>query len=252
MPIAMTQPLAALAYVACNANNTQDKGSEAARVIEAAGRVCYDSYGKGRSSAEFHAHIKEVGHGSVTEHVSITFYIRGISRGCSHELVRHRAGCAISQRSTRYVDESESEWILHPLIESADLPQDVKESLKNTINSHIDNSRRLYMHIATAVQEALEKAGADKTTARKQARGAARGVLGNALSTVVIWTANIRAIRHFIEQRASPAADAEIRLLACKIYEISRDLCPEYFDDYQRVSVPDGVGYALQTKYKKI
>jgi thymidylate synthase (FAD) len=72
-------------------------GSELANLIEFAGRVCYDSLGKGRPSAEYHANILASGHGSVTEHASITFLIEGVSRALTHELVRHRVGTAISQ-----------------------------------------------------------------------------------------------------------------------------------------------------------
>jgi thymidylate synthase (FAD) len=98
---------------------TQLQGSDAEKLIETAGRTCYDSFGKGRSSGDFAEHILESGHGSVLEHAQYSFFISGVSRGLTHELVRHRVGVAISQRSTRYVDESDSEWIRHPLFEAA-------------------------------------------------------------------------------------------------------------------------------------
>lgn len=227
-------------------SKNQDKGSDLARLIECAGRTCYDSYGVGRPSSEYHEHIKVVGHGSVSEHAVINFYLDNISRGCTHELVRHRSGCAISQRSTRYVDESGSEWALHPLIHY------IADELGEEINKVIDSNKFIYDKIVQSLQDILIQKGVDKFTARKQARGAARGMLGNALSTSLVWSANIRALRNCIEQRASPHADAEIRVLFNKIYEESVKICPEYFDDYEKVECPDGIGYGLITKFRKI
>lgn len=220
----------------------QGIGSESARLTECAGRTCYDSYGKGRSSKEFHSHILQVGHGSVLEHASISFYISGISRGCSHELVRHRAGCAISQRSTRYVDESESDWCWHPLVTR-------NEALLDSVRA---TASEAYRSLVKIVQSELEARGVDKQTARKQARGAARGALGNALETSMIWTANIRALRNVIEQRASQFADAEIRLLANRLYEAALPYCPEYLSDYEKAECPDGIGYELVTQFRKL
>lgn len=224
----------------------QDSGTSPARLIECAGRTCYDSYGKGRSSDQYHDHILEVGHGSVLEHAVINFYISGISRGCSHEWVRHKAGTAISQRSTRYVDESESPWVWHPLISKT--PYFVQEDL----NSSQELAQACYRKVVDAVQQNLTEAGLDKLTARKQARGAARGVLGNALETSMVWSANIRALRNVIEQRCSPFADAEIRLLANKVFEKAKVACPEYFSDYEIHSCEDGIGFYVTTEHRKV
>lgn len=226
----------------------QDMGSDGARIIECAGRTCYDSYGVGRPSSEYHQHIKEVGHGSVAEHVSISFYLDNLSRGCTHELVRHRAGVAISQRSTRYVDESTSPYILHPLLL---LLADDSET-DGAIDKAMFYARAAYVCIVRKLEAKLISRGIDKLTARKQARGAARGMLGNALCTSMVWTANIRALRGCLEQRASPHADAEIRVLYNLIYEAAMIVVPEYFNDYEKVECADGVGYGLVTKYRKI
>ena len=243
----------------------QDDGEETERLIECAGRTCYDSYGKGRNSREYHQHIKEVGHGSVLEHATISFYIDNISRGLSHELVRHRVGIAISQRSTRYVDESESNWIYHPLIQEHIISRFETLSGVVTLSETLELSnlyeeihqleakaKILYKKINEFLEKKLIEEGIDKQTARKQSYGAARGILGNALCTSMVWTANIRTLRHFIEQRASKFADGEIRLLANRIYEESLKICPSYFNDYEKIDCPDGIGYELITKYKKI
>lgn len=231
------------------AREDQLQGTTGENIVECAGRTCYDSFGTGRNSAEYHKHIKEVGHGSVTEHSSLGFYIAGISRGCSHELVRHRAGCAISQRSTRYVDESESDWSYHPLL---------LEYWKNNAQSYLETKqveslcRQQYKSLNDDLFKWLTEKGIDKFTARKQARGAARCVLGTALSTALIWTANIRALRTFLEQRANAAADAEIRVLANMIYVECMKKLPNYFNDYTKGDCPDGIGFSLTTPYRKI
>lgn len=230
----------------------QDEGSDRARLIECAGRNCYDSYGKGRSSEGYHQHILEVGHGSVLEHASISFYISGISRGTSHEWVRHRAGTAISQRSTRYVDESSSDWQYHPLIENFIRDQGLGDW--EEIVALEQKARALYAKTVSNLESLLVIGGLDKLSARKQARGAARGLLGNALSTSMVWSANIRALRNVIEQRASAFADAEIRLLANRVYEKAKFVCPEYFSDYIIEAAPDGIGYCVVTSagHKKV
>ena len=224
----------------------QDEGSDGARLIECAGRTCYDSYGNGRESLLYHDHIKQVGHGSVTEHVTINFFITGVSRGLTHELVRHRHA-SISQRSTRYVDESESDWALHPLIAKYKDRLNAEDTLEA-----IELARQAYKDIAADLESALTLDGIDKSTARKQARGAARGLLGNALTSELVWSCNVRSLRNFLEQRASEFADAEIRLLANEIYDLCMIAVPEYFNDYTKVICPDGIGFGLTTKYRKI
>ncbi len=82
-----------------------DRSWPAELVVETAGRLCYLSFGTGRSTAsEYIANILASRHGSVLEHAVCGFIFTGISRSLTHELVRHRAGMAYSQLSQRYVD----------------------------------------------------------------------------------------------------------------------------------------------------
>jgi thymidylate synthase (FAD) len=232
----------------------QDVGTQQERLIECAGRVCYDSYTKGRGSAAYHNHIMDVDHGSVTEHVSLSYFLSGVSRGLTHELVRHRVGVAISQRSTRYVDENESEWIWHPLIEAFNRevgPEELRNgayegALMRQQTAHVrEEAQRAYAGIVTMLQNWLTSKGVDKLTARKQARGAARGLLGNALMTEMVWTCNLRALKTFLGQRAKAAADAEIRVCANRLYEEALPYFPTYLGRYQKRPCPDGIGYEL-------
>src|SRR5205085_12174685 len=89
------------------------------RIAEFAGRLCYMSQHNpaGRSTAEYLRNILRQGHGSVFEHSSYVMLIEGISRSCSHELVRHRAGWGFSQLSQRYVDESYAAFVMPPAVQ---------------------------------------------------------------------------------------------------------------------------------------
>jgi thymidylate synthase (FAD) len=222
----------------------QDCGTTGERLIECAGRTCYDSYGRGRTSQDYHKHIMEVGHGSVTEHAWITFFLGNISRGLTHELVRHRVGVAISQRSTRYVDESDGDWVRHPLIDDyiERCEDDSAAELEDVMNDVESEAKFCYDQIVAKLEPFLIKRGVDKFTARKQARGAARGYLGNALATEMVWSCNVRTLRETVlKQRANGGADAEIRRLAIMIYEAALPYYPTYLGSLKRRAASDGL-----------
>src|SRR2546426_1037964 len=94
----------------------QGSASAGERLAEFAGRICYMSQHNpaNRSTADYLENIKKQGHGSVLEHAVYVLLIEGISRSCSHELVRHRAGFGYSQLSQRYVDESHAAFVVPP------------------------------------------------------------------------------------------------------------------------------------------
>jgi thymidylate synthase ThyX len=176
-----------------------------------------------------------------------------MSRGASHELVRHGDWTAISQRSTRYVNESESPWVRHPLIDvflrekgdawgSTDVT-DPRFLMQHTYGS----ARSTYDRLVPQLQEWLLARGVDKTSARKQARGAARGFLGNALETQVIFSASVAQWRHMLRMRASDAADAEIREVFCKALAcLKASRYGDRFADMELVPASDGIGQSLR------
>ena len=92
--------------------------SDGEKLAEFAGRICYMSQHNpaGRTTQEYLENILRQGHGSVFEHAVYVLLIEGISRSCSHELVRHRAGFGYSQLSQRYVDESHAAFVMPPAI----------------------------------------------------------------------------------------------------------------------------------------
>src|SRR5260370_34700297 len=90
-----------------------------------------------------------------------------------------------------------------------------------------------------------------RTLRRKLARQAARSVLPNATETKIFVTANARALRHFIEMRASRHAEVEVRKLAVKVLEVMKVEAPSLFADYQLVPLPDGTA-EVNTPHRKV
>jgi thymidylate synthase (FAD) len=215
------------------------------RLTEVAGRVCYMSFARPRPGGNqaYLGHILEVGHGSVLEHAAWNFIFVGCSRTLTHELIRHRAGWAYSQLSQRYVDESVAEYV-EPDCIAAD-PELHRIWLDAVANSH-----QAYVRLTEKLQEAF-KDEPDRTLRRKLARQAARSVLPNATETKIFVTANARALRHFIEMRASRHAETEIRKLAVQVLRVMQKEAPHLFADYQLVPLPDGTHEAT-TPHRKV
>jgi thymidylate synthase (FAD) len=210
-------------------------GSDGERLAEYAGRICYMSQANpaGRSTAEYLENIKKQGHGSVLEHAVYVLLIEGISRSCSHELVRHRAGFGYSQLSQRYVDESDTAFVIPPayLDGPADRLDAWKEAMLGVRARYTDEVTKLmaqYAHID------------DKVHRRKMAREAARSVLPNATETKIVVSANTRAWRTMLEQRCGEGADREIRRLALKILRLLQDVAPAIFVDFTVYTGADG------------
>jgi len=214
-------------------------------LVEVAGRPCYMSFAKPRPGGNkaYLDHILEVGHGSVLEHAVWDFVFTGVSRTLTHELIRHRAGFGYSQLSQRYVDESVAEYV-EPDCIAAD-PELHRVWLDAVAHSH-----QAYMKLSERLEEAFREEP-DKTVRRKLARQAARSVLPNATETKIFVSANSRALRHFIELRASRYAEVEIRKLAVKVLEIMRGEAPHLFSDYQLVPLPDG-SFEAVTAHRKV
>lgn len=188
-----------------------------------------------------------------------TLYVRRNGKPCwsgnSHELVRHGDYTAISQRSTRYCEESESPWTIHPLIQG--YLKDEKNALavnrahgQQLVNDTIAKCRHAYKWwvdvLVPYVADRIKDDPYAKTTARKQARGAARGFLGNALETEIVFSANIMQWRHILRMRAAQAADGEIRVAACAaLGAIKKSRYGDRLSDLELVEAGDGTGLML-------
>jgi thymidylate synthase (FAD) len=233
-----------------------DSDNDAQQIAEFAGRLCYLSFGKdvevigghktiqGRTTnKQYIANLLEVKHGSVLEHIVYTFLFEGISRALTHELVRHRAGFGYSQLSQRYVDESNVGFVLPPEIEEGTPAFDI---WKKSCETSLEFYGKLLEQVAQQVADEPKA-----TLRRKRARQAARAVLPNCSETKIVVTANVRAWRHFVELRASPAADAEIRTLAVAVLRILKQEAPEIFGDFEIRPMDDGTETA-STQYSKV
>jgi len=226
--------------------STDADGGQA--LAEFAGRACYQSWSKPNpataTNATYLAHILEVGHLSVLEHGVATFYLTGVSRSFTHELIRHRH-LSYSQLSQRYVPEREAAMVEPDVI--ADDPVLHKRFVEAT-----EASVTAYNDLLSGLEERLAHQSADATLLRKQARQAARAVLPNATETRIVVTGNFRAWRHFIATRASEHADVEIRELAIECLRRLQDVAPNVFADFRIHALPDGTEvaaspYALQS-----
>jgi thymidylate synthase (FAD) len=106
------------------------------------------------------------------------------------------------------------------------------------------------MQLAEKLQEAF-KGEPDRTQRRKLARQAARSVLPNATETKIFVSANCRALRHFIEMRASRFAEVEIRKLAVQVLRVMQHEAPHMFGDYVLQPLPDGT-FEATTPHRKV
>ncbi len=213
--------------------STDADGGQA--LAEFAGRACYQSWHKPNPSTATNAgylrHILEVGHLSVLEHGVVTFYMTGVSRSFTHELIRHRH-FSYSQLSQRYVPERDAAMVEPDVI--AEDPELHKKFIEAT-----EAGVRAYNELL----EGLENRFADVqsgTLRRKQARQAARSVLPNATETRIVVTGNYRAWRHFIAMRATEHADVEIREIAIACLRELQRVAPNVFGDFTISTLPDG------------
>ncbi len=218
---------------------TTDARCAGEELVEAAGRLCYMSFARPRpgGNSAYVKHILDVGHGSVLEHAVWSLIVTGVSRSLTHELVRHRAGFGFSQLSQRYVDESDVAFVVPPALaaEVASHTWHLEGRLppRNSVEGAVwvtmcEASLASYAHLAEYL---FSKIAGDPTDRRKQAREAARSVLPNCTETKVFVTANARAWRHFVELRANPAADAEMRRLAVHVLHALKAESPTLFGD---------------------
>ncbi len=221
---------------------------ESAAIAEISARLCYMSYGRGRRDiADFINNLLRHKDGSVFEHINYGFVFTGVSRSLTHELVRHRAGFAYSQRSQRYVDESGGRFVAPPALDNG-ADSEAKAKFEAAIESAAESYGALVEALGNAIpREKFEYA----TDHRKAIRQAARAVLPNATETKIFVTANVRAWRHFIEMRGSAFADVEIRRLAIMVLDALQVEAPLLFGDFTIETLPDGSRTATP-KFSKV
>lgn len=226
--------------VSSNQWNPEDCGpgtGEASAMAEFSGRACYQAWRKQNpATAEnqgYLAHILEERHFSILEHGSISFHVEGVSRSLTHELIRHRH-FSFSQQSQRYVVTGvHAEYVVPPLFYNDTVARDTLQKVWEQAMVDYD----------TLIQRAewlLGDQGVPAGTARrKRAREAARAVLPNMTPTSIVVTGNHRSWREFLEKRGSIHADAEIRELALRVFQLLRHLETNIYQDF-KLEIIDG------------
>ncbi len=210
------------------------ESSDGERIAEFAGRLCYMSQHNpaGRTTAEYLQNILRQGHGSVFEHATYVMLIEGISRSCSHELVRHRAGWGFSQLSQRYVDESHAAFVMPPAVMGdPELEAQWTAQVQAAQNAYVASVERLMSRY-----EWVE----DKIQRRKMAREAARSVLPNATEVKIVVSANVRAWRTMLELRLGEGAELEIRRMAVSCLRVLQQEAPALFSDFEIYQTSEG------------
>jgi len=142
------------------------KGEDPLEVIELAGRTAYQSQSKIKegSAEKFVRILRNLGHESVIEHSCMTVRFSNVSRGFTHEQVRHRL-ISVTQESTRYVDESNLRVVCPPGKDSSEKIVELAlpggESVNVSFQDWISLNEQMYRGLRKAgwvVIELLKKA----------------------------------------------------------------------------------------------
>lgn len=150
----------------------------------------------------------------LTDHGSACFLFEGISRACTHQLVRHRLA-SFSQESQRYVDLKKGAWnaIVPPKIAHKPEAQAIMESTWQDLQQSY---------------RALRSLGIRKEDARF--------LLPNATETRIVTTMNFAAWQHFLWLRAvDKAAQWEIRQMGIQVLKMLYAIAPSVFAEHWQV-----------------
>lgn len=197
---------------------SQSDSTDAEYLTTLAGRACYQSFHRPNAATKLDEdYLKrtlfEQGHWSIAEHASATFYLEGVSRAFTHELIRHRH-LSYSQLSQRFVDESDAAYVVPPAMRGDRvLEEDLASDLDGTLDYYRDAVERL-LHDGYS---------------RKQAREAARAFLPNCIETKIVVTGNLRAWHEVTLRRMQPDADAEMQEVMAMIYDELTEIAPAIF-----------------------
>jgi thymidylate synthase (FAD) len=225
---------------------------DSSQLCKTAGQTCYMSFGprrtKNENAAAYIERLTSAGHGSVLEHASFSFLLYGISRSVTHELVRHRAGVGFSQISQRYVSGAVLRFVERPEYQEDEELHRLFEERANRAASEYGEMADLLLDRQGGGNSMLS---ADyKTDARKKVQQTARSLLPNETEAPMVFTGNVRALRHIIEMRADAHAESEIRNLALRLFLCAFTVDPILFGDYRIGELPDGT-YTVTTEHRK-
>lgn len=216
-----------------------DEASDSEHLVEVSGRICYMSFSRETDkirypNMEYVRNLIRKGHESVLEHATWSFIIDGVSRGFTHQLVRHRVGFSYSQLSQQYHDESDANFVS---------PQGLSPNERAIWQDAMEKALETYHALLRSCDIA------DMSfEARRRLRTAARSVLPNATETTIAVTANARAIRHFLKIRGSIVGDIEMRLVSAEILRLVASDAPSLFSDFESEILEDGWPIVVQSE----
>lgn len=217
-----------------------DSVSSAERLTMVGGKLCYNSFQAGLNpnitkvrddASQYLENILASGHGSVLEHANFSFIFSNVSRVLTHELVRHRAGCAMSQESLRYVRPTELKFWIPSILKSN---SDGERILKNLIE-HIEQ-------VYSTLEEEYKINEMKNFEEKKKLTSALRRILPQGMGTAILFTMNLRAARHIIQLRTSKHAEEEIRIVFDEVGSIIQAHCPLLMADMERTADSEGIG----------
>lgn len=190
-------------------------------VVAMAAKLCYSQAGveelkekiEAKDQAVFVEKLAAIGHLSPIEHISFTFGIEGISRACTHQLVRHRVA-SYSQQSQRYVKAEQFDYIIPPSIKQNPVLVAEFERLMTEVQENY-----------TKLLKQLEELGYKGEAGQQDARY----LLPNAAETKIIVTMNARELLHFLKLRCCNRAQWEIRAMAERMLALAKTVAPTIF-----------------------
>ncbi len=219
--------------------------TDAERLVEYCGRICYMSFGdrqSGRTTQEYVKNLIKQGHESVLEHASWTFIVDDVSRGFTHQLVRHRVGIAFSQLSQQYVDQSDERFFSFPL-------PDESEDLTSRIRAAFDDAKKVYLELRDEFTAIVDRSypALSKKEKQRMAFTLARSILPNGTATTLAMTINARAARHILSVRGAIEGDLEMREFTAHLFAILEGEAPAIVSDFS-LAIENGLPIVHRTK----
>lgn len=198
-------------------------------LVAGAAKLCYSSSNVSDLLDQMNDEVAEnflsklpLGHKSPMEHISFSFGIEGITRSCSHQIVRHRIA-SYSQQSQRYVNLKEHFAVVVP----PEIEKD--EKLKKLFLETCLKEYESYVTLTEELQSGYEKQGMKSKAAEKKAIEDAREVLPTACETKLMMTMNASSLNHFFHQRCCNRAQWQIRDVANQMLDLVFPLAPTIF-----------------------
>ena len=207
-------------------------------VVASAAKLCYSKVGVDEIQEnlteegieKFVSMLSAIGHHSPLEHCTFTFAVEGISRACSHQLVRHRIA-SYSQQSQRYVKLDKFDYIIPPAIENNEFAKDIflnaMEQDQKAYNGIVEELMNEY--IASSGYTLASIPRSEYNRLEKLAIEDARYVFPNACETKIVFTMNVRTLMNFFTHRCCDRAQWEIRDLANEMLIQVKEIAPTLF-----------------------